>query len=554
MSIAKKISLLVGFLLAALAAVILVSAIGFSDLIDTAVKTAEKLLFEQQKEKLSLLVDTMADTLGDAVKDNGTQAGGKASLSRILDPLRFETDRSGYFFVYDFHGNNVVHPLRHQFEGSNRLLVTDSNGRHYIRELLDNAKRGGGFVRYTFDKPDQGPVPKLAYAKPIPNTDYWLATGLYIDNIDRERDVVAATMRQVFRRLTWATLAAAVGLLVLVLPVTRRLVGSITTPLAATTKAAHAIAAGDYSVRLPESGGTENLVLAQAFNRMTAQVQASTEELEGQVAARTRELKDKVRELEAANTRIMESIQYARTIQQALLPTASSLSSHLPDYFVIWNPKDVIGGDLFWIEGERDSFLVAVMDCTGHGVPGALMTMLATTSLSRVVSEVGLRDPALVLEQLNTQIRQLLSLQDAATQSDDGLDIGVCLVEPASRRITFAGARISLLTFTAGGLRVVRGDRSSIGYKTSRENYRFHNSDLAIEPGMVLYMHTDGLPDQVGGTRNLPLGRNRLWEQLRQGQGLPMAEQKASILAFFRAYKGDNEQRDDVTLLGFRLG
>ncbi len=554
LSISRKISLLVTLMAAALLAVILVGAAGITRIIDTAVQEAQAMLLGEQRHKLSLLVETMATSLGDSIRAGEGEDQRTAIIRSALSSVRFESDRSGYFFVYDFSGVNIVHPLRRDFEGTNRLQVTDPNGKPYIRELLEGAKQGGEFVQYTFEKPNQGPVPKLALSKPIPGTNYWLATGLYIDNIEQEKQVLAGKMRAVSWRLAGYSLATALALLgLVVVPLSRRIAGSITKPLEQTTQAATAIAGGDYTVSLAVSGGPEQRILAQAFNRMTARVRAGKEELEALVASRTLELKDKVAQLESANERIMESTHYARTIQQALLPHKSSLASRLPDYFVIWNPKDVIGGDLFWFEGTRDSYLLAVLDCTGHGVPGALMTMLASTTLSRVVSEVGPNDPALILGRLNTYIRQILSLHAEDTVSDDGLDIGVCLVEPDIRRVTFAGARISLLAFSRDAAREIKGDRSSIGYKTSRDDYQFRNKTLDIEPDMSLYMLTDGLSDQIGGDRNLPLGMTRLKAALAGVQDLPMAEQKARIMAFFEAYKGGQDQRDDVTLLGLRL-
>ncbi len=145
-----------------------------------------------------------------------------------------------------------------------------------------------------------------------------------------------------------------------------------------------------------------------------------------------------------ANAEIVDGIQYARTIQKAFLPSPQEIASTVGDYFIIWSPKDVIGGDIYKFRRVPEGFLFSVIDCTGHGVPGAIMTMISGSSLDRALEEVGRPDPSLILARLNWLVQSSLNQHRAETESDDGLDIGVCFVNAQERTLVFAGARIGL--------------------------------------------------------------------------------------------------------------
>lgn len=300
--------------------------------------------------------------------------------------------------------------------------------------------------------------------------------------------------------------------------------------------------------------------LSISFNDMVRQlkdaseaVEAYREHLEELVARRTGQLQEKMAELESANRRVVESIQYARTIQKAILPTEQNIASRVPDHFVIWHPKDVIGGDIFWFNGEDRGFLFAVIDCTGHGVPGAVMTMIASTTLNRVVHEVGVTDPARILEGLNRLVRGTLSRDSGEPFSDDGLDIGLCFIDATRTFLTFAGARISLFHTRGGEVHELRGDRHSVGYASSDPDHVFINHTIAVDSSMNFYMATDGIQDQVGGDKHLPFGKRRFKRLLTEHHGKPFMLQRELLLRAFGEYKGDEVQRDDVTVVGFTV-
>lgn len=342
------------------------------------------------------------------------------------------------------------------------------------------------------------------------------------------------------------------SLLVVYLVGYRFSMAKIVEPVRLLEEKARLVSAGDLSIVFPDSAEGEIGSLGSTFNHMVAELRAFTENLDGLVKRRTAELDESLRKLEFANGQILESIQYARTIQKAILPPASVVSAALADHFVIWNPKELIGGDIYWFAEGEAGFLAAVIDCTGHSVPGAIMTMIAGSALSRVVSELGSEDPARILDRLDSIVRETLSQHREETESNDGLDIGLCLVR-RDGRVLFSGAHLSLLVLTESETREIRGSRRSIGYKSTRQEAGFSNFEIEAKPGMCFYMATDGIRDQVGGERRMPFGKTRLLQLLEGARSLPMSEQREILLAAFEQYRQDEVQRDDVTMFGFRF-
>lgn len=252
-----------------------------------------------------------------------------------------------------------------------------------------------------------------------------------------------------------------------------------------------------------------------------------------------------------ANTEIMDSIRYARTIQTAFLPNPQELASNLGDYFIIWEPKELIGGDIYKYKTVPEGFLLSVIDCTGHGVPGAIMTMISGASLDRAVEEVGYKDPALLLTHLNRLVKNSLNQHQKETSSDDGLDIGICFVNKPAKSITFAGARIGLWCLRQGELHELRPDRQSIGYKTSGLSFSYANRAVSFDDKTTFYICTDGLLHQTGGPRRLPFGKKRFKRLILDNCEKPLYDQMRAIREAIETYRGDEPQLDDITIVGF---
>ncbi|MBU1168766.1 MAG: AAA family ATPase [Proteobacteria bacterium] len=274
-------------------------------------------------------------------------------------------------------------------------------------------------------------------------------------------------------------------------------------------------------------------------------------ELEQRVFERTQELNRTLEKVEAANAHTQESIRYAKMIQQSLLPNADQIKTWLPDSFVIWEPRDIIGGDFFYAETFETGFIIGVMDCTGHGVPGAFMTIIAATGLRRIINDEGCRAPGEILKRLNVIVKKSLQQDTGHALSDDGLDAGICFIDAQSNTLTFAGARIPLIITDNGALTVIKGDKQSIGYVHSDLHYTYNEHRISIGDDYRFYLATDGFSDQMGGEKGMRFSKKRFHNLLQENCQTPFDRQQEALLHAFQHYQGDNSRQDDVTVVGF---
>lgn len=269
------------------------------------------------------------------------------------------------------------------------------------------------------------------------------------------------------------------------------------------------------------------------------------------------QLNQTLRNVREANHRIMESIRYAERIQRSLLPKAGSMQERLPDSFFSWQPRDVVSGDLVFLHQTDLGQVIVLMDCTGHGVPGALMTMIAHSTLHRIIVSEGCGDdPAEILRRLNIQIKNQIHPEEDDDDddffTDVGLDCGVCFLPNAACELIFAGAYTNLFLVDKDGPRTISGNRCSIGYRRSEETYLFDNKHLALHPQTNCYMFSDGILDQLGGPYRRPFGKKRILSLIAKLIDDPISGHGAAILRTVNEYRGDREWQDDVTLVGFR--
>lgn len=256
--------------------------------------------------------------------------------------------------------------------------------------------------------------------------------------------------------------------------------------------------------------------------------------------------------LDHANSLVMESIGYARKIQEASLPDKHALDGAIADVFVCWEPLHVVGGDYFWIEKIDNKCFIIVIDCTGHGVPGAFMTMVASAALHRALHDLKMGDPSELLHEVDERVRMKLRQDYPDTDSDDGLDCAICVYDIDSRMITYAGANLPLIYVDNGTLYEIKPTRASLGYRSIRPKNPFENHTVQVMEGVSFYMLTDGIPDHMGGAPRRLLGRKRLGEIILQNQGLSMHEQMKHIEVALEEYRAGEPRRDDMTLIGFR--
>lgn len=260
----------------------------------------------------------------------------------------------------------------------------------------------------------------------------------------------------------------------------------------------------------------------------------------------------------ARNRQIMHSIEYASVIQRSTLRSSlDALARVCPGAHLVWEPRDVVGGDFYQFSTEADGWSATVADCTGHGVPGAFMTLIASTNLSQAIKQHGPRDPAVLLGSVNRSIKQMLGQldgKDSTPGSDDGMDAACFWFEPSQGRLVFAGARLSLLLVRPGAdtVELVEGQRKGIGYVDSDFDYAWSNQELILVPGTLVFICTDGLIDQVGGPRAIALGKRRVRELLFEYRARTPAEINGAVLDALTAWQGEHHRRDDLTFFCFR--
>jgi len=263
------------------------------------------------------------------------------------------------------------------------------------------------------------------------------------------------------------------------------------------------------------------------------------------------ELKESEQRAAYANRLILDSIRYASRIQNAILPAKSALNMVSEDHFLIWEPRDVVGGDFFWFHPAQEGYVVIVGDCTGHGVPGAFMTLIACGLLDRILQSLPRKEPSKILSELHRQLKDLLGQDQREGETDDGLEAGVCFISETQRRLVFSGAHFSLWRAQDGRVDEFKGDKAGIGYRRVPQDMAFTDLSLELGKNSAFYLTTDGLIDQVGGARRRAFGKRRFSEFVAKHQGRPMAEQRSSLMQILAEYQGEEVRRDDVTVLGF---
>lgn len=292
-----------------------------------------------------------------------------------------------------------------------------------------------------------------------------------------------------------------------------------------------------------------------AIRQNSKRLVAANLRLERMVADRTNEIKQQRDTIAHKNKDIMDSIVYASRIQRAVLPDIHKLNKKLPDNFIFYRPKDIVSGDFYWftsLEFEEDEILfVAAADCTGHGVPGAFMSMMGMELLNKIIIEHRVIEPTEILSQINWNIKENLQKSEMENDTFDGMDIALCRIDLKSRKISFSGANRLLVECVDGHVNMLKGDNVSLGGHTDTK-HTFLRYEIELKPNATYYIYTDGFADQFGGMQHKKFMHKRLIQKFMEINTLSMESQKTELLKTFEEWRGENEQVDDVLIIGFR--
>lgn len=253
------------------------------------------------------------------------------------------------------------------------------------------------------------------------------------------------------------------------------------------------------------------------------------------------------------NSEMSDSIRYASTIQKAILPGEHSIR-RIADSFVFNSPKNILSGDFFWFTVRFNRVIIAVADCTGHGIPGALLSLIGHDMLNTIVNEKNINEPAKILKQLNQKFQRIFENKEVGSPTiKDGMDIAIVSINPENRTIDFAGARRPLTAIVDGQLIKLKGDFHSIGVHTP-VSVEYNEHRLIFGADDMFYLGSDGFADQFGGSSNKKIGSRQYEQILSEVHQFPTYEQKAKLQQYFNDWKQYRDQTDDVLVLGIRPG
>ncbi len=307
----------------------------------------------------------------------------------------------------------------------------------------------------------------------------------------------------------------------------------------------------------------------QQKNIIEAQKNEVTQQKE--TAEKQKEISEKQKE------KIVDSINYAQYIQKSILKEENEIRNFLPDSFIYYLPKDIVSGDFYWFSKiEHDGknkkednnvtptpldykLIIAAVDCTGHGVPGAFMSMIGNTLLNQIVNENHITEPAEILRLLNIGIHKALNQGKDGALSLDGMDIALCTIDYKSKEIQYAGAQNPLFVFSSDkGLDIIKGDLNGIGgnrlnQSIDPEKKTYTNHLIPLQENMCLYLFSDGYMDQFEERSKKKFGLAKFKELLLNSQHLKMREQKKVFASALQSWKGNSAQIDDILVIGIRL-
>ncbi|MDP1744945.1 MAG: two-component regulator propeller domain-containing protein [Bacteroidota bacterium] len=283
--------------------------------------------------------------------------------------------------------------------------------------------------------------------------------------------------------------------------------------------------------------------------------------LENKVELRTKELEEKNKIVEEQkeivlekNLKITDSINYAKRIQHAILPSEELIRSYLPDSFIFYRPKDIVSGDFYWFTSNGSKLIIAIADCTGHGVPGAFMSMIGNTLLNEIVNVKNISEPNQILDHLNKGVVSLLhQATSESVEQDDGMDISILAIDKTNNEIEYAGANHIAYLFNPTLQKTLKGDVFSIGGMFGKTDINFSSQKVKVEKGATIYLFTDGFMDQFGGEKNTKFLSSNFLQLLQNVQSYDLDEQKRIIDAAFNSWKGNIVQTDDVLVMGIRM-
>ncbi len=261
---------------------------------------------------------------------------------------------------------------------------------------------------------------------------------------------------------------------------------------------------------------------------------------------------ERTREIEQQRINITDSIHYASRIQKALMLPSDEMNKLMPSHFVLNKPKDIVSGDYYWVSKKGDKLIIAVVDCTGHGVPGAFMSILGINFLNEIVNNTDTPRANDILNELREQIIKALGQTGQKDEAREGMEMAVCVIDFKNSKVQFSGAFRPMYLISGGELSVINGDRMPIGIYED-EKISFSNQEFSFKENDIIYLFTDGYVDQIGGLERKTFKSVRFKKLLKEISHKPLNEQNSILREEHEIWRAGQEQIDDILILGVEL-
>ncbi|MGE0089466.1 MAG: SpoIIE family protein phosphatase [Bacteroidales bacterium] len=329
----------------------------------------------------------------------------------------------------------------------------------------------------------------------------------------------------------------------------------ITTPIKKLVDKVNRITNGHLNERAEVIGNNEIATLSQKFNNMIEELESYYNELEQKVKDRTAEVVRQKEEIEIKNKHITDSIRYAKRIQNAILPPNEFVQQVIPNSFIFYRPKDIVSGDFFWVNKSEDLSFYATVDCTGHGVPGAFMSIVGYNQLNYAIDVRKAQTASGILDSLNEGVVETLREKnpDSISSVKDGMDITLCVIDYKNMKLQFAGANNPLCLIRNNEIIQVKPDKFAIGGNFGNELPKFTNNEIDLQKGDVLYTFSDGYADQFGGHDGRKFMAKRFRELLLSIHKDPIDDQARLLENILDEWRGREEQVDDILVIGVKI-
>jgi serine phosphatase RsbU (regulator of sigma subunit) len=257
--------------------------------------------------------------------------------------------------------------------------------------------------------------------------------------------------------------------------------------------------------------------------------------------------------IEEQNKGILDSIRYASRMQEAIRPEEKTLSKILPESFFFLRPRDIVSGDFYFVEESGNKIVIAAIDCTGHGVPGAFLTFIGHNALRHAIETLGPVNPSRLLEAMNEEVKKTLGQERSGNELNDGMEVGLCVYDLTTKTVEYAGAGMPLAIFKSGKLEEIKAAKCTVGSVQSHVTEAPPTHKVQLNDGDSFYLNSDGIADQFGGRDGKKFRREQLRNVLTEIQPMKMEEQKNKVEEIISAWMEGFEQTDDMLLIGVRV-